>query len=59
MQFNSSNFYLSVTEDLLMAAITLTKNYYPITDENTGIIMQAQKPILCHGGSLWTKKRQP
>lgn len=48
MQFNVTNFYTSITENLLMAAIELAKNYCTITDEDTRIILQAQKPIYYH-----------
>lgn len=47
MQFNISNFYPSITEDLVMAAISLANNYCTIKDEYINMI---QKPILYHVG---------
>lgn len=56
MQFDISNFCPLITEDLLMAAINLTKNYCNITDQEINTIKQGQQPILYHNGSMWTKK---
>lgn len=59
IQYGISNFYPSITEDLLVTAINLIKNYCTITDEGTNIIKQAQKHIIFHDGSMWTKKDNP
>lgn len=54
--FNSIfvSFNPSVTENLLMSAVNLSKDYCTIRDNEFKIIMQAQKPILYHNGGLWT-----
>lgn len=45
------------SENLLMSAINLVKNYCSISKINT--IKQAQKSILFHNGYLWTKRSKP
>lgn len=59
MQLNISKVYLSITADLLTAAITLAKNYCTIRDEDISIIMPAPKPILYHNDFLWNKNDNP
>lgn len=59
--FNSifCDFYLFITENLLMSAINLATNYCPTCDREINILKQTQKPILFHNAYLWSKKSNP
>lgn len=46
MQFDITNFYTSITENLSMAANELAKTYCTIREEDIRIILQVSKPHL-------------
>lgn len=59
MQFDVSNFYLSITNNLFNGwykVINIAKNYCTITDQEINVIKQPQRAIIYHDGSMLTKK---
>ena len=53
------NFYPSISEDLLNAALDWASNYTSISPKDRKSILQARKPLLVFGGRCWTKRDDP
>ena len=49
-------FYPSISEELLIEALTWASNYDEITDKEKEIIIQAKKSLLFNGNETWCKK---
>ena len=49
-------FYPSITEQLLRNAIEWAQNYVCISLEDTKVIIQSKRSLLCCDGEPWTKK---
>ena len=56
VQFDISEFYPSITEDLLKEAINWAKSKTNISEEDTKIIMAATNSLLYSEGKSWKKK---
>ena len=53
------NFYPSISEDLLNAALNWASKYIPISADDRNTILQARKPLLVFDGKCWTKIENP
>lgn len=54
--FDIDSFYPSISERLLLNAITYAKNYKTITDQDIDIIMHCRKSLLYDNDIAWAKK---
>ena len=54
--FDIVDFYPSITEELLLNALTFASQFNTITDEEKHIIMQAKKSVLFSRNQIWRKK---
>ena len=54
--FDIVDFYPSITEELLLNALTFASQFNTITDEEKHIIMQAKKSVLFSRNQTWRKK---
>ena len=57
--FDIVNFYPSISENLLNAALDWASKYVPIDEEKRNIIFKSRAPILVSEGSYWTKRSNP
>ena len=58
LQLDISEFYLSISEELLRNSIRFAKNYTTIEQEEEELIMACRKSILFNDGRVWTKKEK-
>ena len=58
LQFDISEFYPSITEELLDNALQFAKQYTNIDDEQESIIKACRKSVLFHNNNVWTKKQK-
>ena len=56
MQFDISEFYPSITENLLRESINWAKEYTVITEEDKEVIFTASNSLLYENGKPWKKK---
>ena len=56
IQWDSINFYPSITRELLEKSIEWAKQYVDFSQEDIEFIMQARKAVLIHNNKPWTKK---
>jgi hypothetical protein len=54
--FDIVYFYPSITDELLLNALTFASQFNTITDEEQHIIMQAKKSVLFSRNQTWRKK---
>lgn len=54
--FDVVEFYPSITEKTLNAALDFASQYDPITQEERNIILHAKKSLLFHNDQTWSKK---
>ena len=54
--FDIDSFYPSISENLLKNAISCSKHYVTITDQEVDIIMHSRKSLLFDQGTAWIKK---
>ena len=54
--FDVCDFYLSISEDLLLNALDYSFKFTTITPQDRHIIIHAKKSLLYHQNSPWTKK---
>ena len=59
IQYDIVNFYPTISEELLNAALDWAKNYVPISNFDRDTIFQARKPIMVFDGKYWTKQKNP
>ena len=59
IQFDIKDFYPSITEELLTAALDWAQNFVIITEEDRNIIIQCKKTFLYHNSEPWDKKVNP
>ena len=57
IQFDICEFYPSITEKLLIDAITFAEKYVKISDDKKEIIFHARKSFMVSGGKPWMKKQ--
>lgn len=55
-QFDTVDFYPSITKDLLTSAINYAKHYVNISCKEISIIMHARKSLLFNNSEAWVKK---
>ena len=58
LQFDISEFYPSITEDLLRNSLEFAGSYTPIDQEDEELIMACRKSVLFNNGKVWTKKNK-
>ena len=58
LQFDISEFYPSITEDLLRNSLDFAKSHTPIDKEDEDLIMACRKSVLFNYGKVWTKKNK-
>ena len=56
IQFDIVDFYPSISENLLVKALTWAKTYIDITEREMKIIMNARKSMLFYNHGIWIKK---
>ena len=57
IQYDIVNFYPTISEELLNAALNWAMKYVPIHKKDRNIIFQARRPLLVFDGKYWTKKK--
>ena len=58
LQFDISEFYPSITEDLLRNSLEFAGSYTPIDQEDEELIMACRKSVLFNHGKVLTKKKK-
>ena len=58
LQFDISEFYPSITEDLIRNSLEFAKSHTPIDQEDEELIMACRKSVLFNKGKVWTKKNK-
>ena len=56
IQYDISEYYPSITEKLLMEAVTWAENYTYISEEDKAVILVASNSLLYSNGQPWKKK---
>ena len=56
IQFDVVNFYPSISEELMEAAIEWAKNFVDISDSEKKILMESKKSLIFLNGKPWVKK---
>ncbi|GAB1597579.1 hypothetical protein Ahia01_000034400, partial [Argonauta hians] len=56
LQVDISNYYTSISKDLLIASLNFAQQNSDLTKDETLIILHARKTLVSFGGKLWTKK---
>jgi hypothetical protein len=59
IEFDVVEFYPSITEYLLKAAIEWVKTITDISEEEVKVVMQAKRSLLSSKGQIWTKQGEP
>ena len=56
ISFDVAEFYLSITEDLLIRALDFASNYVSISAEERHVIIQAKQSLLFNNETPWQKR---
>lgn len=57
ISFDTTEFYPSISEDLLDKTISWARNYVDISDQDESVIKHARKSMLLHDGKTWKQRK--
>ena len=58
MVFDIESFYPSISENLFIKVVQLSRQITETTDEDINLIMQARKTLLFNDGIPWVKEKR-